>query len=460
MTTPSEKIKRFMHFSPVFYGKEGTISDVILKTQGSLGSLQEHYKTLKSGSTEAFVKFCKASLTEQRKTLELDGQTIIQWFYEVIDKVNHDKSLMMYILPTLDGLLFDDRKNVKFIKRLLDEQPKDKNLLTVFQNLLLVPDFDPIVYESTFRVLAVIYSELDRKAYHKQQVDFLKFLLLNEMEEGKKKKFKLSTYVLLNSLTFLLRIENLVHVFVESGGIETIFTILSKNSSELQVMYYAFLCIWLISYVPDAIKSFIDPALRFIATMTEVILKLSREKIVRVAFATFRNLCDTSPEAIELMVDAGLLKIIDTLMKGNIKDKDIIEDLEYVGTILEKNLKILSSFEKYVKEINTQVLDWSPVHSEKFWKENVKKFEDQDFLLIRKLVDLLQSDRPKTVAIACFDLGEFCRYHPFGRNVIEKMKGKDYIMNKARGDNQLVKEQALVALQKIMIHNWQAIGTN
>lgn len=44
--------------------------------------------------------------------------------------------------------------------------------------------------------------------------------------------------------------------------------------------------------------------------------------------------------------------------------------------------------------------------------------------------------------------------------MLEKMKGKDYIMNKARGDNQQVKEQALVALQKIMIHNWQAIGTN
>lgn len=99
----------------------------------------------------------------------------------------------------------------------------------------------------------------------------------------------------------------------------------------------------------------------------------------------------------------------------------------------------------------------------------IKKF-------IRKLVDLLQADKPKTVAIACFDLGEFCRYHPFGRkyknkkllikilfifiSVLEKMKGKDYIMNKARGDNQIVKEQALVALQKIMIHNWQSLGAN
>lgn len=50
--------------------------------------------------------------------------------------------------------------------------------------------------------------------------------------------------------------------------------------------------------------------------------------------------------------------------------------MESVGEILEKNIKILSSFEKYVKELNTDKLDWTPVHTEKFWKENVKRFED------------------------------------------------------------------------------------
>ena len=43
-----------------------------------------------------------------------------------------------------------------------------------------------------------------------------------------------------------------------------------------------------------------------------------------------------------MMVDCGIIKIIDTLLKGNIKDKDITDDLEYVGQILEKNMKILS----------------------------------------------------------------------------------------------------------------------
>jgi V-type H+-transporting ATPase subunit H len=79
------------------------------------------------------------------------------------------------------------------------------------------------------------------------------------------------------------------------------------------------------------------------------------------------------------MVDAGLIKTVDVLLKGNIKDKEVIGDIQYVGEILERNIKILSSFEKYVKEIDSRKLEWTPVHTEKFWKEHVKKFEDNDF---------------------------------------------------------------------------------
>lgn len=57
-----------------------------------------------------------------------------------------------------------------------------------------------------------------------------------------------------------------------------------------------------------------------------------------------------------MMVDAQLIKFIETTLKGNIKDEEILEDLHSVGQVLEQNLKILSSFEKYQKEINSKVL--------------------------------------------------------------------------------------------------------
>ena len=42
------------------------------------------------------------------------------------------------------------------------------------------------------------------------------------------------------------------------------------------------------------------------------------------------------------MVDSGLVKTVDLLLKGNLKDQDVIDDVKYVGDILEKNMKILT----------------------------------------------------------------------------------------------------------------------
>ncbi len=54
-----------------------------------------------------------------------------------------------------------------------------------------------------------------------------------------------------------------------------------------------------------------------------------------------------------------------------------------MGLVLEGNIKILSSFDKYVKEVNSQLLEWSSVHTERFFKENYMKFENNDFLMIK-----------------------------------------------------------------------------
>lgn len=69
-------------------------------------------------------------------------------------------------------------------------------------------------------------------------------------------------------------------------------------------------------------------------------------------------------------------------MKGTIKDKECLADIEYVGDILDKNLRILSSFEKYEKELVNRNFQEGPVHSEKFWREHVKEFEKNNFKYI------------------------------------------------------------------------------
>ena len=105
---------------------------------------------------------------------------------------------------------------MKFVKRILDEESKDKNFIVALNNILLNTDYDPNVYEATYRILSVLLSEVDRKIYKDTQIQFFKSLMHNELQP----KHKISKYVLLGCLTNLLRIDYLVKLFLELGGAE------------------------------------------------------------------------------------------------------------------------------------------------------------------------------------------------------------------------------------------------
>ena len=47
---------------------------------------------------------------------------------------------------------------------------------------------------------------------------------------------------------------------------------------------------------------------------------------------------------------------------------------------LKDHIKKLGSFDKYKQEVLLGHLDWSPVHKDPgFWRENITKFEENDF---------------------------------------------------------------------------------
>lgn len=109
---------------------------------------------------------------------------------------------------------------------------------------------------------------------------------------------------------------------------------ISKSNNDIQKIYYAFLNIWMLSFIPEGIEKVISlPKYGIIKSMCEILQKISREKITRIAFMIFKNL-ESSHPCLELMIDNKLLKIIDTLLKGNIKEQTLIEEIKHIGTIL------------------------------------------------------------------------------------------------------------------------------
>ncbi len=75
-------------------------------------------------------------------------------------------------------------------------------------------------------------------------------------------------------------------------------------------------------------------------------------------------------------------------------DEDIVETLGFVDERLKEGIVVLSNFEKYKKEVMSGQLEWSPMHtSELFWRQNVEKFEERDFAVLRALLKLIELSR-------------------------------------------------------------------
>ena len=68
--------------------------------------------------------------------------------------------------------------------------------------------------------------------------------------------------------------------------------------------------------------------------------------------------------------------------------------LDVLGERLAENIQLLSSFDKYKREVLGGNLDWGPMHtSDQFWRENTAKLEEKDFQVIRVLLKLLETSR-------------------------------------------------------------------
>lgn len=65
-------------------------------------------------------------------------------------------------------------------------------------------------------------------------------------------------------------------------------------------------------------------------------------------------------------------------------------------------------------------LEWSPVHkSAKFWRENALRLNEKNYDLLRTLIHFLEvSKDPLVLAVASYDIGEYVRHNPRGKQLV------------------------------------------
>jgi len=253
--------------------------------------------------------------------------------------------------------------------------------------------------------------------------------------------------------------ENFMDIFVKShGSTMHLYKVLQKNPNHRQIAYLTVFCYWLLSFEKGnhTRSSLVKPNLFQI--MINTLGDRLKPKIVRVCLLFFENMLGNA-EARELMVMKGLVAIVRKLTKDKWNDQDITASLKKISSALKKDVKQMSSFEQYEKEIKTGHLQRGPVHSSAFWKTNHKMFEKNDFALIKKLIELLAvQDDNETVATALYDLGEFSRFYPKGRELIDTLHGRERMLYHLSNETQMVQEQALLAVQKLLVKGWNSMG--
>ena len=62
------------------------------------------------------------------------------------------------------------------------------------------------------------------------------------------------------------------------------------------------------------------------------------------------------------------------------------------------------------------------------------------------------------LSVASYDIGEYVRHYPRGKNIIEQLGGKQLVMQLLAHEDPNVRYEALLAVQKLMVHNWEYLG--
>lgn len=80
--------------------------------------------------------------------------------------------------------------------------------------------------------------------------------------------------------------------------------------------------------------------------------------------------------------------------------------------------------------------------------------------LIKLLIEFIMpsdyDDREK--AIACFDLGEFARFFPYGRQYLETLnvKEKIIVLMATPNSSSELKKEAITCYQKLLMNSWSS----
>lgn len=398
---------------------------------------------------------CIAALDGDQRANFLQENTFqsAKTFLNLLSHVSKDQTIQ-YILVMIDDLLQEDRTRVEIFHDFALK--KKESTWAPFLNLLNRQD--GFIVNMSARILGKLacwgHEQMPKSDLHFYLQWLKDQLMVNDNE---------NIQSVARCLQLMLRVDEYRFAFVSVDGISTLLGILSSRVN-FQVQYQLIFCLWVLTFNPllaEKMNKF-----NVIPILADILSDSAKEKVTRIILAVFRNLIEkpedaqVSKEHCIAMVQCKVLKQLSILEQRRFDDEDITSDVEFLTEKLQSSVQDLSSFDEYSTEVKSGRLEWSPVHkSAKFWRENAQCLNEKNYELLRILVLLLETSKdPLVLSVASFDVGEYVRHYPRGKHVIEQLGGKQLVMQLLGHEDPNVRYEALLAVQKLMVHNWEYLG--
>lgn len=398
-------------------------------------------------------RFDVADPNQRNAVLQENPLQMAKTFYNLLNHISKDQTVQ-YLLTLLDDVLQEDKSRVEIFNEY--SRKKNEAVWVHFLNLLNRPV--GFIMNMTARIIAKMAC-WSRQLMDGSDLHFYLTWLKDQL------RMPGNEYIqsVARCLQMMLRIDDYRTAFVSLDGIATIIGVISGRVN-FQIQYQLCFCLWVLTFncsIAEKLNKY-----GAIPILADILTDAQKEKVSRIILAVFRNLIE-KPEDKQIvkencisMVQCKVMKQLEFIEQRKFDDEDIWADIEFLKEKMETSLQDLSSYDEYVTEIHSGRLEWSPVHrSEKFWRENAGRLNEQNYELLKILINILETSKdPLVLSVACFDLGEYVRHYQRGKHVLEQLGGKTMVMSLLCHDDPNVRYEALLAVQKLMVHNWEYLG--
>uniref|UniRef100_G3UIW9 V-type proton ATPase subunit H n=1 Tax=Loxodonta africana TaxID=9785 RepID=G3UIW9_LOXAF len=371
----------------------------------------------------------KRSPEEKQDMLQAEGSQCAKTFINLMTHISKEQTVQ-YILTMVDDTLQENHQRVSIF---FDYAKRSKN--TAWSYFLpMLNRQDLFTVHMAARIIAKLAAwgkELMEGSDLNYYFNWIKTQLSSQklrgsgvaVETGTVSSSDSSQYVqcVAGCLQLMLRVNEYRFAWVEADGVNCIMGVLS-NKCGFQLQYQMIFSIWLLAFSPQMCEHL--RRYNIIPVLSDILQESVKEKVTRIILAAFRNFLEKSTERETrqeyalAMIQCKVLKQLENLEQQKYDDEDISEDIKF---LLEK------------------------------LGESV-----QDLRILTKLLEV--SDDPQVLAVAAHDVGEYVRHYPRGKRVIEQLGGKQLVMNHMHHEDQQVRYNALLAVQKLMVHNWYVLA--